>query len=127
LEFSSFLVGLFLLEGASSFTLEWITGHFDFSFFPVNFGVVILELVIAKDQVLFSKSGDGQKHPFGVSLVPENHIYDLRNLSCFVGGPLTLKTGMLCERVQVFIPFEWTKSLSMKLLFVPQSRRALTE
>ena len=40
---------------------------------------------------------------------------------------LTLKTGMLCERVQVFIPFEWTKSLSMKLLVAPLSKRVLTE
>ena len=34
---------------------------------------------------------------------------------------------MLCERVQVFIPFEQTKSLSMRLLVAPQSRRALIE
>ena len=27
----------------------------------------------------------------------------------------------------MFIPFEWTKSLSMRLLVAPQSRRALTE
>ena len=39
----------------------------------------------------------------------------------------TLKTGMLCERVQVFIPFKQTKSLSMRLLVAPQSRRASTE
>ena len=38
-----------------------------------------------------------------------------------------LKTGMLCERVQVFIPFKRTKSLSMRLLVAPQSRRASTE
>ena len=44
-----------------------------------------------------------------------------------LGEPSTLKTGMLCERVQVFIPFEQTKSLSMKLPVAPQSRRALTE
>ena len=34
---------------------------------------------------------------------------------------------MLCERVQVFIPFEQTKSLSMRLPVAPQSRRASTE
>ena len=34
---------------------------------------------------------------------------------------------MLCERVQVFIPFERMKSLSMRLLVAPQSRRASTE
>ena len=34
---------------------------------------------------------------------------------------------MLRERVQVFIPFEQTKSLSMKLPVAPQFRRALTE
>ena len=38
-----------------------------------------------------------------------------------------LKTEMLYERVRVFIPFEWTKSLSMRLLVAPQSRRASTE
>jgi len=26
-----------------------------------------------------------------VSLVPENHIYDLRNLSCFVGGAVDVE------------------------------------
>ena len=34
---------------------------------------------------------------------------------------------MLCERVRVFIPFERTKSLSMKLPVTPLSKRALTE
>ena len=34
---------------------------------------------------------------------------------------------MLCERVWVFIPFEQTKSLLMRLLVTPQSRRASTE
>ena len=34
---------------------------------------------------------------------------------------------MLCERVQVFIPFEQTKSLSMRLPVAPESRRASTE
>ena len=38
-----------------------------------------------------------------------------------------LKTGMLRERVRVFIPFEQTKSLSMKLPVALESRRALTE
>ena len=47
--------------------------------------------------------------------------------SALLGEPSTLKTGMLCERVQVFIPFEWTKSLSMRLPVALQSRRALTE
>ena len=44
-----------------------------------------------------------------------------------LGEPLTLKTGMLHERVRVFIPFEQMKSLSMKLPVAPQSRRALME
>ena len=34
---------------------------------------------------------------------------------------------MLCKRVWVFIPFEQTKFLSMRLLVTPQSRRASTE
>ena len=44
-----------------------------------------------------------------------------------LGEPLTLKTRMLYERVQVFIPFERTKSLSMKLPVALLSKRALTE
>ena len=47
--------------------------------------------------------------------------------SASLGEPSTLKTRMLCKRVQVFIPFEWTKSLLMKFLVAPQSRRALME
>ena len=52
---------------------------------------MILEPVIAEDQVLFPESGDSQKHPFGVSLVPENYIYDLRNLFCFVGEAINVE------------------------------------
>ena len=74
-----------------SFTPEWTTGHFDFSLFPVNLGVVILEPVVAKDQALFLKSGDSQKHPFRVSLVPENHIYNLGDLSCLIGGAVNVE------------------------------------
>ena len=44
-----------------------------------------------------------------------------------LGELLILKTGMLRERVQVFIPFERTKFLSMKLPVAPLSKRALTE
>jgi len=44
-----------------------------------------------------------------------------------LGEPSTLKTGILRERVQVFISFEQTKSLLRKLSVAPQSRRALTE
>ena len=33
---------------------------------------------------MLPKSGDGQKHPFRVSLVMENYVYDLGNLSCLV-------------------------------------------
>ena len=44
-----------------------------------------------------------------------------------LGELSTLKTEMFRESVRVFIPFEWTKSLSMKLPVAPQSRRALTE
>jgi len=46
-EFSPLLVGLFLLLGVSSFTPKWTMGHFDFSLFPVNLGVVVLEPVVA--------------------------------------------------------------------------------
>ena len=44
-----------------------------------------------------------------------------------LGEASTLKIGMLCERVRVFIPFEWTKSLSMRLPVAPQFWRASTE
>ena len=44
-----------------------------------------------------------------------------------LGELSTLKTGMLCERVQVFIPFKQTKSLSMKLPVALLSKRALME
>jgi len=44
-----------------------------------------------------------------------------------LGEPLTLKTRMLRKKVQVFIPFEQTKSLLMRLPVALQSRRALIE
>ena len=47
LEFSSFLASLFLPLGVSPFTLEWTMDHFNFSFFLVNLGVVVLEPVVA--------------------------------------------------------------------------------
>ena len=85
------MVGLFLPKGASSFIPEWTTGYFDFSLFPVNLGVVILEPVIAEDQVLFPKSGDGQKHPFRVSFVTEKYVYDLGDLSYLIRGTVNIK------------------------------------
>ena len=75
----------------SSFIPKWVTGHFNFFLFLVNLGVVILEPVIAEDQVLFPKSGNSQEHSFRVSLVSENHIHDLRNLSCLVGGAVDVE------------------------------------
>jgi len=47
--------------------------------------------------------------------------------SASLGKPSILKTGMLCERVWVFIPFERTKSLSMRLPVALQSRKASIE
>ena len=47
LEFNPLLAGLFLPQGTSSFTLERTMGHLDFSFFPVDLGVVVLEPVVA--------------------------------------------------------------------------------
>ena len=47
LEFNPLLAGLFLLQGASSFTPEQTMGHLDFSLIPVNLGVVVLEPVVA--------------------------------------------------------------------------------
>jgi len=59
LEFNPLLVGLFLPLGMSSFILEWITGHFDFSLFLVNLEVVVLKPIVAQDQTLFPKARDG--------------------------------------------------------------------
>ena len=75
----------------SSFTAEGTIGHLDFSFFPVNLGVVVLELVIAQDQTLFPKSRDSQKHPLGVSLVAENYVHNLGDLSCLVRGTIDIE------------------------------------
>ena len=47
--------------------------------------------------------------------------------STLLGKPSILKTGMLYERVQVFIPFEQIKSLLMKLPFALLFKRALIE
>ena len=44
-----------------------------------------------------------------------------------LGEPSTLKTRILYERVRVFIPFEQTKSQSMKLPVALLSKRTLTE
>ena len=62
-----------------------------------------------------------------MSLVLENYVYNFRDLSCLIGGTIDIKDRNIMERVQVFIPFEWTKSLLMRLLVAPQSRRASTE
>jgi len=68
----------------SSLTPERTASHFDFSFFPVNLGAVVLEPVVAQDQTLFPKSGDGQEHPLRVSLVVENYVHNLGGLFCLV-------------------------------------------
>jgi len=75
----------------SSFTPEGTTGHLDFSFFPVDLRVVILEPVIAQDQTLFSKSGDGQEHSLGVSLVAENYVHNFGDLSCLIRGTVNIE------------------------------------
>jgi len=46
-EFNPLLASLFLLQGTFSLTAKGTTSHFDLSFFPVDLGVVVLELVIA--------------------------------------------------------------------------------
>ena len=47
LEFSPLLASLFLPLGTFPFTPEWTMGHFDFSLFLVNLGVMVLEPVVA--------------------------------------------------------------------------------
>ena len=66
-------------------------GHFNFSLFPVNLGVMIFEPVVAEDQALLPESGDSQEHPLGVSLVPENYIHNLGNLSCLIRGTVDIE------------------------------------
>ena len=66
-------------------------GHLDFSLFLVDLGVVVLELVIAQDQTLFPKSRDSQEHPLEVSLVAENYVHNLGDLSCFIRGTVNIE------------------------------------
>ena len=40
---------------------------------------------------MLPKSGDGQKHPFRMSLLAENYVHDLRNLSCLVWGTINIE------------------------------------
>jgi len=47
LEFNPLLASLFLSQGTSSLIVEGTASHFDLSFFPVNFGVMVLEPVVA--------------------------------------------------------------------------------
>ena len=42
-------------------------------------------------QILFSESGDGQEHPFGVSFIAENYIHHLRDLSCLIRRAVDIK------------------------------------
>ena len=40
---------------------------------------------------MLPKSGDSQKHPFGVSLVAENYVHELGNLSCLIRETVNIK------------------------------------
>jgi len=88
---------------------------------------MVLEPGVTEDHVLLPKVRDGEECPFGVGLITEDHIYHFGDLSCFVREPSTLNTGMGQEMLRVLIPLVRTKSLSMKLPVVPESKSALTE
>ena len=80
-------------------------GHFDFSLFPVNLGVVVLKPVVAQDQTLFPKARDSQKHSLGVSFVVEKYIYDLGNLVCLVRGTVDIKDWDVMQEGLSVYPF----------------------
>ena len=46
--------------------------HFDFSFDPVDFRIVILKPRVSEQQFLFSEASDGKHSPFRMVLVMEN-------------------------------------------------------
>ena len=74
-----------------------------------------------------------QGHSGEVIWAPESFIRDSLTSTTseicpvLLGEPSALKTRMLYERVQVFIPLEQTKSLSIRLPVALQFKRALME
>jgi len=52
---------------------------------------MVLELGVAKDQVLLSKVRDGEERPFGVGLITEDYIHHFGDLSCFIRGAIHIE------------------------------------
>ena len=53
-------------------TMRRASIHFDFSFDPVNFRIVIPKPRVSKQQFLFSEASNGKHSPFRMVLVTEN-------------------------------------------------------
>jgi len=69
----------------TSFALRRTLVHLYFSGLPIDLQVVVLEPGITEDHVLLSKARDSKEHPFGVSFVTENYVYNFGDLACLVG------------------------------------------
>ena len=65
-----------------------------------------LEPVVAENQALLPESGDRQEHPLGVSLVPENYIYNFGNLTCFIGGTVDVEDQDVTRESSSVYPFQ---------------------
>jgi len=76
----------FLSYHATSFTLRGAPIHLHFSGLPIDLQIMVLEPGVAEDHALLPKVRDGEKYPFGVGLIAEDHVYHFRDLSGFVRG-----------------------------------------
>jgi len=52
---------------------------------------MVLEPGVAEDHALLPEVRDGKEHPFGVSLITEDHVYHFRDLSCFIRGTVHIE------------------------------------
>jgi len=77
---------LFLLYCAASFTSGRTSVHLHFSGLPIDLWVMVLEPGVTEDHALLPEVGDGEEHPFGVSLIIEDYVHHFRDLSGFVRG-----------------------------------------
>ena len=59
---------------ASQTTAGGASGHFDFSFVPINFGIMILEPGMSEQQLLFAETGDSKRSSFRMIFVMEDQV-----------------------------------------------------
>ena len=52
---------------------------------------MVLEPGATEDHALLSEVGDGEKHPFGVGFIIEDHIYHFGDLSGFIRGTIHIE------------------------------------